>query len=85
MSKFDVSDFDVDELNKGVDVTNFPNSPHSSLPKSDNHTKDEDFKCTKTVSVPVDIKPNRFAMSLSDDVFDGPGAPKTPRTSTTPG
>lgn len=87
MSRFDVSDFDAHELNEGIDDTNFPNSRHaSSTNLSNEHRKsnDEDGK-KRNKSLPVAVKPNGFAKSFDDEVFDPLGTPKTPRSIPTPG
>lgn len=88
MSKFDVSDFDADELNQGIDDTNFPHTHNNNNTHNGNN---EDASCSsrnKTPSMPLPVvKQNGgvFSKSFSDDVFDVPGTPKTPRSITTPG
>lgn len=86
MSKFDVSD-DADELNQGIDDTNFPNSLHASASNltNDNHISADDVGPSRTKSLPLAIKSNGFAKSLDDDVFEEVEAPKTPRSIPTPG
>lgn len=86
MSRFDVSDFDADELNQGIDDTNFPNSRHASISIAPNetHNNDDDLSNIKK-SLPMAVKPNGFAKSFDDDVFDVLGTPKTPRSLPTPG
>lgn len=87
MSKFDVSDFDADELNQGIDDTNFPSSRHASIsiePNTSHLNNDEEAPQIKK-SLPMAVKPNGFAKSFDDDVFDSPGTPKTPRSLPTPG
>jgi hypothetical protein len=81
MSKFDVSDFDADELNQGIDDTNFPNSRHASV--STSSAQDEPLN----KSLPLAVKPNGFNKSLDDEVFDVSESdiPKTPRSLPTPG
>lgn len=84
MSKFDVSDFDADELNQGIDDTNFPNSRHASISiAADEPIKEEVVKPNK--SMPMPVKPNGFAKSFDDEVFDVASTPKTPRSLPTPG
>ena len=82
MSKFDVSDFDADELNQGIDDTNFPNSRHASESNLSNesHKQDSAEGPIRNKSLPMAVKPNGFAKSFDDDVFDVSGTPKTPRT-----
>lgn len=93
MSKFDVSDFDADELNQAIDDTNFPHghnhclsSSSSSVVAATTASKEDGLKSNKTSSMPLPVvKQNGiFSKSFSDDVFDVPGTPKTPRL-TTPG
>lgn len=87
MSRFDVSDFDADELNQGIDDTNFPNSRHASISiaPNENHQNNDDDASKIKKSLPMAVKPNGFAKSFDDDVFDTPGTPKTPRSLPTPG
>lgn len=87
MSKFDVSDFDAHELNQGIDDTNFPNSRHASFshPSNGVHNHEEEEEATSSTrnkSLPMAVKPNGFAKSFDDEVFDVAvaGTPKTPRT-----
>lgn len=86
MSKFDVSD-DADELNQGIDDTNFPNSRHASVsnPTNDNRKSADEDGPSRIKSLPMAVKPNGFAKSFDDDVFDALGSPKTPRSIPTPG
>ncbi|CAO1407154.1 unnamed protein product [Diamesa serratosioi] len=91
MSKqYDVSDC-ANELNQAIDDTNFPssrNSSVSSIAREVNNSQSELEKLTIDALVPIQsngIKPTSFKTSLSDEVFDTPGTPKTPRTVTTPG
>lgn len=95
MSKYDVSDFDVDELNQAIDDTNFPHSLSTSTSmltagsnsnKDVNHKNEENGGSKRHTSMPVPVKKNgHFSKSYSDDVFDVPGTPKTPRSIPTPG
>lgn len=87
MSKFDVSDFDADELNRGVDDTNFPNSRHASVsnPTNEDHKNNDDAGPTRNKSQPMPVKPNGFAKSFDDEVFEVSSTPKTPRSLPTPG
>jgi hypothetical protein len=87
MSRFDVSDFDADELNQGIDDTNFPNSRHASASNStsETHKKSDDEGPKRNKSLPMAVKPNRFAKSFDDEVFEVAGTPKTPRSLPTPG
>jgi len=85
MSKFDVSDLNAAELNQAIDDTNFPSSSTSQSSSSHNENHFKQLERTRTASMPVAVKPNGFAKSFSDDVFDIPGTPKTPRSVTTPG
>lgn len=87
MSKFDVSDFDADELNQAIDDTNFPHG-HDHNTTTATASKEDGLKRNKTSSMPlpVVVKQNGvFSKSFSDDVFDVPGTPKTPRSIPTPG
>lgn len=92
MSKqqYDVSDC-ATELNQAIDDTNFPSSRNSSVSSSareSNNIRTEMDKLTLEATVPIlnnIVKPTSLKTSLSDDVFDIPGTPKTPRTQTTPG
>lgn len=87
MSKYDVSDFDATELNHAIDDTNFPHASPSAI--NNNHSNGEEnggFRRHTASSMPVPVKTNgHFSKSFSDDVFDIPGTPKTPRSLTTPG
>lgn len=93
MSKYDVSDFDADELNHAIDDTNFPHSHH--MPSSSSTTVNggkkgdengSDYRRHTATSMPLPVNKNgHFSKSFSDDVFDVPGTPKTPRSLTTPG
>jgi hypothetical protein len=92
MSKFDISDFNAHELNQAIDDTNFPSHDHEACgPSSANgrvkeSNKSDDVPPRKThKSLPIAVKPNGFAKSLDDEVFDIPGTPKTPRSLPTPG
>jgi hypothetical protein len=88
MSRFDVSDFDADELNQGIDDTNFPNSRHASCSNastSETHKNNDDDGPKRNKSLPMAVKPNGFAKSFDDEVFEVPGTPKTPRSLPTPG
>lgn len=87
MSRFDVSDFDADELNLGIDDTNFPNSRHASTSNStsETHKNNDDDGPKRIKSLPMAVKPNGFAKSLDDDVFEVPETPKTPRSLPTQG
>lgn len=79
MSQIDISNFDADELNQAIDDTNFPHAhPSKEL---------VGLKRDKVASMPMAVvKQNGvFAKSYSDDVFDVPGTPKTPRSIPTPG
>lgn len=92
MSKqqYDVSDC-ATELNQAIDDTNFPSSRNSSVSSSareSNNIRTEMEKLTLEATVPIlnnIVKPTSLKTSLSDEVFDIPGTPKTPRTQTTPG
>lgn len=80
MSKFDVSDFDADELNQAIDATNFPHG-------HDHPSKEtEGLKRDRTLSTPLPVTKQNgsHSKSFSDDVFE-PGTPKTPRSFPTPG
>lgn len=79
MSKFDVSDFDADELNHGIDDTNFPHAHHSNESNGINGDK------VASKPLPVAKQNGVFSKSFSDDVFAVPGTPKTPRSIPTPG
>ncbi|KAL7033208.1 hypothetical protein ACKWTF_007505 [Chironomus riparius] len=90
MSKYDVSDFDADELNHAIDDTNFPNShlTLASISSANNINDDEneDSRRQTASSMPMPVKRNgHISKSFSDDVFDVPGTPKTPRSIPTPG
>jgi hypothetical protein len=90
MSKFDVSDFDADELNQGIDDTNFPNSRHASVSTpstNDSSKKIEDKERLRNKSLPIAVKPNGFSKSFEDEVFEVSETeiPKTPRSIPTPG
>jgi len=87
MSRFDVSDFDADQLNQGIDDTNFPNSRHASVSNLSNehHKSNEGDGPKRNKSLPMAVKPNGFAKSFDDEVFDAVGTPKTPRSIPTPG
>lgn len=87
MSRFDVSDFDADELNQGIDDTNFPNSRHASVSNlsHENHKINDGDGPKRNKSLPMAVKPNGFAKSFDDEVFDTVGTPKTPRSIPTPG
>ena len=88
MSKFDVSNFDASELNEKIDDTNFPNSRHASCSEAANesHKNNDDEGSTRNKSLPMAVKrPNGFAKSFDDEVFDIVGTPKTPRSLPTPG
>lgn len=98
MSKFDVSDYSADELNQGIDDTNFPYSRHTSststatppspaiavdIAKSSD--ENEAPRRPKIASMPLPVKQNGvLSKSFSDEVFE-PGTPKTPRSIPTPG
>lgn len=92
MSKFDISDFNADELNQAIDDTNFPSHDHEACGPSSNgngrvkeSNKSDDVPLRKThKSLPMAVKPNGFPKSFDDDVFV-PGTPKTPRSLPTPG
>lgn len=99
MSRFDVSNFDASELNKAIDDTNFPSSRNNSVTSSkmangnDSETKSErqstssapiTMARTNGIGILNRIHPSPLR-SFSDEVFDIPGTPRTPRTSTTPG
>lgn len=83
MSKFDVSDFDADQLNQEIDDTNFPNSRHASFsaPSKGGEENGE----SRNKSQPMPVKPNGFAKSFDDEVFDVPSTPRTPRSLPTSG
>lgn len=87
MSKFDVSDFDADELNQAIDDTNFPHGHDHNTTTAATASKEDGLKRNKTPSLPLPVvKQNGvFSKSFSDDVFDVPGTPKTPRSIPTPG
>jgi hypothetical protein len=117
MSKtFDVSDFNVKELNDAIDKTNFPCTTNSLTPAANgttsngttsNGTKNGDndkieenvqdgavaqtsAPLTSTVARANGFGKNRDLTPLkvkqySGDVFEIPGSPRTPRSSTTPG
>jgi hypothetical protein len=87
MSRFDVSDFDADELNQGIDDTNFPNSRHASASNStgETHKIPNEDGPKRNKSLPMAVKPNGFAKSFDDEVFEITGTPKTPRSLSTPG
>lgn len=92
MSKFDVSDFDADELNQGIDDTNFPNSRHASVSNltNENHNGNDEHEREgpsriKSPAKPIPAKPNGFVKSFDDEVFDVIETPKTPRSIPTPG
>lgn len=80
MSKYDVSDFDADELNQAIDDTNFPHTHHSTK-ESDELKRDK----ASSMPLPVAKQNGSYSKSFNDDVFDVPGTPKTPRSFTTPG
>lgn len=82
MSKFDVSDFDADQLNQEIDDTNFPNSRHASFSAPSNGEENGE---ARNKSQPLPVKPNGFAKSFDDEVFDVPGTPRTPRSLPTSG
>lgn len=86
MSKFDVSDL-ADELNQAIDDTNFPNSRHASFSNasSEKHKNNDDEETKRIKSLPVAVKPNGFAKSFDDEVFEVAVTPKTPRSLPTPG
>jgi hypothetical protein len=89
MSKFDVSDFDANELNQAIDDTNFPHG-HNHNNNGNNSTHEDALLSSsrsKASSMPLPVvKQNGvFSKSFSDDVFDVPGTPKTPRSIPTPG
>jgi len=83
MSKYDVSDFDADELNQAIDDTNFPNSRRTSTASHNNNHENGENDDVDAVrrhtasSMPVNVKNGNFSKSFSDDVFD---LPKTPRS-----
>lgn len=79
MSKYDVSDYSADELNQAIDDTNFP---HAHPAKESDGVKREK---TQSMPLPVAKQNGGYSKSLSDDVFDVPGTPKTPRSIPTPG
>jgi hypothetical protein len=93
MSKFDISDFNADELNQAIDDTNFPSHDHEACGsngiervKECNKSCDDIAPIKKThKSLPMAVKPNGFPKSFDDEVFDIPGTPKTPRSLPTPG
>ncbi|CAO1386851.1 unnamed protein product [Diamesa hyperborea] len=91
MSKqYDVSDFDATQLNKAIDDTNFPSSRNSSVSSARgiNNAQSELEKLSLESPVAIVnnvVKPTSLKTSLSDEVFDIPGTPKTPRTLTSPG
>lgn len=87
MSRFDVSNFDADELNQGIDDTNFPSSRHASVSSAatENTKSVDEERPKRNQSLPLVVKPNGFAKSFDDEVFDVPGTPKTPRSMPTPG
>lgn len=88
MSRFDVSDFDADELNQAIDDTNFPNSRHASVSNStgETHKSNDVDGPQRNKSLPMAVKPNGFAKSFDDEVFEvSEGTPKTPRSLPTPG
>lgn len=82
MSKFDVSDFDADQLNQEIDDTNFPNSRSASFSAPSNGEENGE---ARNKSQPLAVKPNGFAKSFDDEVFDVPGTPRTPRSLPTSG
>jgi hypothetical protein len=105
MSKtFDVSDFNVKELNEAIDKTNFPptagvanGSTRNGAAKLEDRVKngehvqsakvaddDDEAKAPNGVLKKRDLTPLQMKQ-YSGEVFDVPGTPKTPRTSTTPG
>lgn len=88
MSKFDVSD-DADELNQGIDDTNFPNSRHASITNLTNETHNGNDEQERggpaRIKSPAKPIPNGFAKSFDDEVFDAIETPKTPRSIPTPG
>ena len=81
---FDVSDFSADDLNRGIDDTNFPNSHHASASNSvsENGEKTEENGPPRNQTQPLVVKPNGFAKSFDDEVFEVAG---TPRSLPTPG
>ena len=92
---FDVSDFDADELNKEIDDTNFPrimsnnvsNGPSSNGRKPDENgeAKASSSKEERGIDIPRrHLRPLKVR-GISDEVFEFPGSPKTPRSGTTPG
>jgi hypothetical protein len=110
MSKtFDVSDFNVKELNDAIDKTNFPStatangngvangSTKAGATKSEDRGKNgeavevvENADPSEQLATPNGVLKKRDITPLqmkqySGEVFDVPGTPKTPRTSTTPG
>ena len=88
MSKYDVSDFDADELNHAIDDTNFPHTTSASMSSANNGSNDENEGARRHTasSMPMPVKRNgHITKSFSDDVFDVPGTPKTPRSIPTPG
>jgi hypothetical protein len=91
MSKFDVSDFDANELNQAIDATNFPQTNGATTSSASANGKDEEeseaVKRRKTPSMPLPVKQNgsRLEKSYSDDVFALPATPRTPRSIPTPG
>lgn len=93
MSKYDISDFDANELNQAIDSTNFPYQRSSTSASTSNgngevkaSNKSDDDQHRKThKSLPMAVKPNGFPKSFDDDVFEVPGTPKTPRSLSTPG
>lgn len=87
MSKFDVSDFDADELNQGIDDTNFPHTHNNNSGNNSSHEDGLTSLRSKASSMPLPVvKQNGvFSKSFSDEVFDVPATPKTPRSIPTPG
>lgn len=85
-SKYDVSDFDATELNQAIDDTNFPHGHNHNNGNEDALLSSSSTR-SKTSSMPLPVvKQNGvFSKSFSDDVFDVPGTPKTPRSIPTPG
>lgn len=93
MSKYNVSSFDATELNQAIDDTNFPSSRSSSVSSQRYSNGNENEAGSISASTSPAIVSNSILnrshpiplRSFSDDVFDIPGTPRTPRTITTPG
>jgi hypothetical protein len=97
MSRFDVSSLDANVLNQAIDDTNFPSSSSSSVTSthiSNGNGNDSENKTQPTSSALTSVSRTNVILNrahpvplktFSDEVYDVPGTPRTPRTSTTPG